>query len=194
MATIPNHRQIHAQLLIGRTDGETWVDVSDFLAKANVECGSIEDLGTGTGTDIGVRTLDFTLQNDGQNTQVWYSDDVLGDSADLWGDTTDIIGDTKDDLLPFLISILGAPDWLRESFAPKDKNSDWNNFDGKWNPLLWPYRGVALRVAITPPGVTPKDTDWIILFEGYMGDSIKTDHHSVSVMCRDKSKALRLSH
>lgn len=194
MATIPNHRQIHAQLLIGRTDGHTWVDVSDYLKSVTVECGSIEDLGTGTGTDIGVRTLDFTLQNDGQNTQVWYSDDVLGDSADLWGDTTDIIGDTKDDLLPFLISILGAPDWLRESFAPKDKNSDWNNFDGKWNPLLWPYRGVALRVAITPPGDTPKDTDWIILFEGYMGDSIKTDHHSVSVMCRDKSKRLSDCH
>lgn len=188
MATISNHREIHAQLLIGRTDGQTWVDVSSYLKDATVECGSIEDLGTGTGTDIGVSTLDFTLQNDGQNTQVWYSDDVLGDSGDLWGDTTDIIGDTADDLMPFLISVLGPPDWLRESFAPRDKNSDWNKFGGKWAPLLWPYREVALRVAITEAGVTP--LDWTTLFEGYMGDAIATDHHTVGVRCRDKSKRL----
>lgn len=56
-------RQIHAKLLIGRPNQENqeWVDVTDYLESIDVELGSIEDLGTGTGADIGVRTLSFTL-------------------------------------------------------------------------------------------------------------------------------------
>src|SRR5690554_2855651 len=63
MATIPRNRQIHKRLLIGRPDGTTWVDIADYLTSIEIELGSIEDLGTGTGSDIGVRSISFDLRN-----------------------------------------------------------------------------------------------------------------------------------
>lgn len=188
MATIPSDRQVHAKLEIARPDGLTWVDVTDYLASAEVELGSIEELGTGTGADIGVRALEFTLKNDGANIHFWLLTDVIGDSEDMLGVDTDVIGDSQDNAMPWFASLLGDPQWGRNSFAPRDKMSDWNNHGGTWSPLLWPYRPVSLSVAVTSPGVAP--TQWARLFEGYLGDNIATDHHAVSVSCRDKSKRL----
>jgi hypothetical protein len=179
---------VHAKLEIARPDGTTWVDVTDYLVSAEVELGSIEELGTGTGADIGVRTLTFELKNNGANIYFWLIADIVGDSEDAIGSDIDAIGGSQDDVLPWLSTLLGEPKWGRNSFAPRDKMSDWNNHGGTWSPLLWPYRPVSLSVAVTSPGVAP--TQWARLFEGYLGDNIATDHHAVSVSCRDKSKRL----
>ena len=144
MATIPRNRQIHKRLLIGRPDGQTWVDVADYLSSIEIELGSIEQLGTGTGTDIGVRSATFELRN------------VPG-----------------------------------ERFAPRDRTSPWNQLNGEWAPLLWPYREVVFQTAVTAPGASPAPQDWITIFEGYMGDSIVTESHKVTVSLRDKSKLLQ---
>lgn len=175
---IPANRQIHAKLEIIRPSGR--VDVTPYLESAEVELGSIEDLGTGTGADIGVRTLTFSLRNDGQRVQYWDTDTLLGDSEKVLGDTEDGVD---------LTAIIGAGKWARRSFAPRDKQSDWNVVAGEWEPLLWPYRGVVFQVAVTAPGMAPNN--WITLFEGYLGDSITTEPHRVTVRCRDKSKRLQ---
>lgn len=177
---IPTNRQIHAKLEIIRPSGR--VDVTPYLEAAEVELGSIQDLGTGTGADVGVRTLSFRLRNNGQKVHYWELDSVLGDS-----DT--VIGNIDDDV--DIIAILGNPKSARHSFAPMDKGSKWNLVDGQWVPLLWPNREVVFRVAITTPGVKPSDNDWITLFEGYLGDSIVTEAHTITVTCRDKSKRLQ---
>jgi hypothetical protein len=175
---IPTNRQIHAKLEIIRPSGR--VDVTPYLESAEVELGSIEDLGTGTGADIGVRTLTFTLRNDGQMVRYWGTEDVLGDSEDILGDSGDVAN---------LGAILGEGKLARNSFAPRDKTSGWNLVGGKWDPLLWPYRGVVFQVAVTAPGMAPNN--WITLFEGYLGDNITTEPHMVTVRCRDKSKRLQ---
>jgi len=175
---IPTNRQIHAKLEIIRPSGR--VDVTPYLEAAEVELGSIEDLGTGTGADIGVRTLTFSLRNDGQHVQYWDTDTLLGDSEKVLGDTEDGVD---------LTAIIGAGKWARRSFAPRDKQSDWNVVAGEWEPLLWPYRGVVFQVAVTAPGMAPNN--WITLFEGYLGDNITTEPHRVTVHCRDKSKRLQ---
>lgn len=175
---IPTNRQIHAKLEIIRPSGR--VDVTPYLEAAEVELGSIEDLGTGTGADIGVRTLTFSLRNDGQRVQYWDTDTLLGDSEKVLGDTEGGVD---------LTAIIGAGKWARRSFAPRDKQSDWNVVAGEWEPLLWPYRGVVFQVAVTAPGMAPNN--WITLFEGYLGDNITTEPHRVTVRCRDKSKRLQ---
>jgi len=60
------NREIHGSLLVKRPNDE-WVELIDYVTNVEVELGSIEDLGTGSGADIGVRTLDFSLHNDGTN-------------------------------------------------------------------------------------------------------------------------------
>lgn len=64
--TIAPFRDIHTRLWIGRTDGVTWTDVTGCLSKVDVELGDVSGLGVGgTGTDLGVRRMTFTLRNDG---------------------------------------------------------------------------------------------------------------------------------
>ena len=66
MGTIPHDRQIHTRLSIGRTDGVTWADLTDCLARATVELGDVSGLGAeGTGGDMPVRRMTMTLRNDG---------------------------------------------------------------------------------------------------------------------------------
>lgn len=187
---IPTHRQIHLSFLISRPDG-TWQDLSDYVTSANVDLGNVTDIGTGTGADIGVRTLEITLNNDGQNVLHWDTETLLGDSEAVFGDTEDVIGDSNAKALPFLTKLLGTPKWARHSFAPRDRKSSWNTIDGQWKPLLWPYREAVLSVAITEPGVTPLPEDWVTLFEGYLGDNIPTEQHSITLQVRDKSKRLQ---
>src|SRR5690606_5255048 len=65
MSTIARERQIHANLQIGRPDGVTWTDVSDYLVSATVELGDISGVGTGqSGVDGVVRRASFVLRND----------------------------------------------------------------------------------------------------------------------------------
>jgi parallel beta-helix repeat protein len=66
MGTIPNDRQIHTRLSIGRTDGVTWADLTDCLARAHIELGDVSGLGAdGTGGDMPVRRMTIVLRNDG---------------------------------------------------------------------------------------------------------------------------------
>ncbi len=66
MSTIPADRQIHTKLSIGRTDGSTWSDLTDCLARARIELGDVTGLGAeGSGGDMPVRRMTMTLRNDG---------------------------------------------------------------------------------------------------------------------------------
>lgn len=63
--TIPSDREIVIQLFIGRTDGVTYKEVTDWLTDASVNLGDFSTLGTGnSGADSVVRQLEFTLHND----------------------------------------------------------------------------------------------------------------------------------
>src|SRR5690606_3976446 len=93
MPTIARERQIHANLQIGRPDGITWEDVTDYLASATVELGDISGIGTGqSGVDGVVRRMTFTLRNDRagmpgdsfsprDRQSAWNQFDVDGDGA-----------------------------------------------------------------------------------------------------------------
>lgn len=143
-ATIAPDRQLHTRLVVGRTDGATWVDLTDCLARATIELGDVTGLGTdGTGGDMPVRRMTMTLRND------------------------------------------GAP------LSPHIQGSSWNQFGGKYAPLLWPMREVILDVATTAPGFAPSTGDWTRLFHGYLGDSVAVDGDAVTCECRDLAKRLQ---
>jgi hypothetical protein len=65
---IPRDRGLKTQLLIGRTDGETWEDLAPFLKRAEVSLGDVAAIGSeASGVDSVVRTIDFTLRGDNDN-------------------------------------------------------------------------------------------------------------------------------
>ncbi|MBW2084429.1 MAG: hypothetical protein JRI54_00135 [Deltaproteobacteria bacterium] len=99
---IPSDRKIYTKLYIGRTDGETWEDVTEYLSRLEIEQGDVSGVGTGSGVDGVVRRMSFTLHNDENN-----------------------------------------------SFAPRDRNSSWNQFSGSYAPLLWPNREVQFQARVT---------------------------------------------
>jgi hypothetical protein len=74
---------------------------------------------------------------------------------------------------------------------PQDQNSTWNKVGGQYNPLLAPMREITILTAITLPGVTPTNHDWIGLFHGYLGDGIRVEGDTVRVNCRSLSKRLQ---
>jgi len=55
-------RKIEAKLLIGRPDGETWEDVTEYVRRVEVDLGNVDDVGTGLGSDSPVRQCSFVLQ------------------------------------------------------------------------------------------------------------------------------------
>src|SRR5690606_15853442 len=62
---VPASRRIRARLNIGRPDGATWQDVTDYLASARISLGDVRFLGTGNeGVDERVRTATFVLRQD----------------------------------------------------------------------------------------------------------------------------------
>lgn len=75
------------------------------------------------------------------------------------------------------------------NFSPTDQTSPWNQFDGEYAPLLYPYREVQLKAAVTAPGGTP--STWTTLFHGYLGDEISVEGRTASCLCRDLSKRLQ---
>jgi hypothetical protein len=79
------------------------------------------------------------------------------------------------------------------NFAPQDRDSPWNRFNDSYVPLIWPGREVSVRSAVTSPGVVPVENDWLTVFRGVLGDSIKPDPDNglVSCQCRDLSKLLQ---
>ena len=77
------------------------------------------------------------------------------------------------------------------ALSPHVRSSSWNQFGGKYAPLLWPMREVMLDVATTTPGTAPQSGDWVRLFHGYLGDSIQVDGDSITCECRDLAKGLQ---
>lgn len=152
--TIPHNRKIHTQLVIGRTDGVTWEDVTGYLERATVELGSIEDAGTeNQGGDSVVRRLDFTLRNERVYSPNW-PDTISQDDQYIIGDDTDIIGDENDSAEALIDMLFNAShnNYVSGGFHPLDKQSIWNQFNGSYSPLLWSLREVVLRVAIQENG------------------------------------------
>src|SRR5690606_29930117 len=116
------------------------------------------------------------------------NDRVAG--APFWADSDFVPGDRflpDDELVDdastngeWLVRLLNAPPRRQgDSFSPRDRWSTWNSWDGQLAPLLWPNREVVLRVAVTDIGVTPTEADWITLFHGLLGDSIRTSGPTV---------------
>ena len=61
-------RQIFTKFFIGRSDGVTFEEVSDFLTSYSIEEGDISSLGTGnTAADAVAKIMNFTLHNDENN-------------------------------------------------------------------------------------------------------------------------------
>src|SRR5690606_6505635 len=115
MPTIARERQIHANLQIGRPDGVTWQDVSDYLASATVELGDISGIGTGqSGVDGVVRRASFVLRNDRTlNVLLWPADGtVLGDRLLPGDDTVDGAADEGEWLSRLLDQ---TPDYYSDS-------------------------------------------------------------------------------
>jgi len=184
---ISNSRQIHAKLEIQRPDS-SWVDVSDYLVRAEVNLGNVDQVGTGNaGVDGVVRTMSFTLQNSGALIPAW-DEATAQDETYVVGDELDVVGDELDGAEVLINLLFGTTnEWARNSFSPKDANSEWN----QPSPLLWPNRRVRFQVAVTAVGATPTAGDWVTLHEGYLGDLIRTDAHTVTCECRDLAKRLQ---
>lgn len=129
----------------------TWTDVTSYLSNATVELGDISALGTGSsGVDGVVRTLDFTLRQDRVFLPAW-PDTVAADELYVVGDdVTTVVGDENDGGEVLINLLFGVDNTLAgsESFAPRDRESSWNQFSGAYSPLLWPNRETILRVAL----------------------------------------------
>jgi hypothetical protein len=60
--------RLHIRVNIGRPDGITWVDVTQFVSPFRISCGSIDEIGTeNAGVDTGVKMLEITLNGDESN-------------------------------------------------------------------------------------------------------------------------------
>jgi hypothetical protein len=78
-----------------------------------------------------------------------------------------------------------------DRFEPLDTTSPWNQVGMSYVPLLFPNRLVRFSVAITAAGVAPSPSDYFPLFEGYLGDSIKSNGFFLVCECRDRAKFLQ---
>jgi hypothetical protein len=87
-------------------------------------------------------------------------------------------------------SLKNFNDW---NFAPQDRESRWNSINGSYVPLVWPGREVYVRNAVTNLGVAPLENDWVTMFHGILGDSIKPEPENgqITCQCRDLSKLLQ---
>jgi hypothetical protein len=144
---IATNRAIHCLFYIGRPDGQTWVELHDYVTNFSVELGDTSGVGAeSSGADGMARTLTFTLKN--------------------------------------------RQDY---NFSPRDRNSPWNQFNGQYAPLIWPNREVMIKVAVLSLGFLPVEADWLTIFHGYLGDSIKPNAEDGTLVCqcRDLSKRLQ---
>lgn len=109
----------------------------------------------------------------------------LGDVASVGTGSAGVDGVVRQ--LSFTLRNDGA-----HSFAPRDRASAWNNFGGAYAPLLWSNRECVLRVAIKNPGETPAAEDWVPLFYGILGASIRVDSRGAEVRAQGWDLARRL--
>src|SRR5690606_654438 len=146
-ATIPRERSIHAEIEVGRPDGETWVPIKDYVSSITVELGDVSAIGTGqSGVDGVVRRLNFSIHNDRSlPVRVWPKDGTVPRSRTLnEADTVPAAGTNSE----WLIRLLGqTPSIKGESFASRVRTSGWNYFECEYEPLLWPTRDVVFRAA-----------------------------------------------
>lgn len=81
---------------------------------------------------------------------------------------------------------------LDNRLTPQDQNSSWNQFGGEYSPLLDSMREIMIAAAITAPGISPAQSDWIGLFHGYLGDRIRTEAEGDRIMITCRSLSARL--
>lgn len=174
MPTIPANRKIFPKLYIGRTDGTTWVDVTDYLDSAYVDEPDV---------DSRISTLQFTLRNDRVLMPVW-DESIVRDEAEVVGDESDVVADESDGAEALINLLFDVDNALRgDTFAPLDRQSSWNLVSESYAPLLWANREVVLRVAITSTPVQELGTTMIIGEAVGTGDSSETaftlDHYPI---------------
>lgn len=78
-------------------------------------------------------------------------------------------------------------------FSPLDQTSSWNQFAGEYDPLLWPNRQAIFYVAIQEQGepLPIYPDDYFVLFQGYIGDEIRSAGPVVECELRDLAKRLQ---
>src|SRR5690625_4496333 len=145
--TIPLQRIVRARVEVLRR-GE-WVDLSGFLAKAELNRGDHTGVGVNpSGTDGVAKTATITLKNRGSMQHYWQStlfrqsEEVLGESNDpvAWS------GDPGQKLLEWLLG--PSAGWARENLSPRDRTSPVNlvEEDGQlvYDPLLWTNKQIRV--------------------------------------------------
>lgn len=150
MALIPNNRQIFNRVFISRPDGVTYEDVSSYVTKIELERGDVSAVGTGqTGADGVIQLATIELQADGSQVDVYWQDTIAREETEVVGDETFIVGDEEDGAERLINLLFNTTEYFtRNSFAPLDKHSKLNWFNGEYAPLLWPNRTIYIRTAI----------------------------------------------
>ena len=154
MPTIPHNRIITGQLVIGRSNGITYEDVTDYLERVEIELGNIDAVGTGNqGGDSVVRRANFVLRNSRSRIPNWPASTTQNEDHVIGNETT-IIGNEKSGTAQLVDRLFGTihKNYKNDSLHFRDKQSNWNYFNGSYDPLLSPEREVVLRVAIRENG------------------------------------------
>ena len=184
----------HIRFFVSRPDGHTWEDLSNYLSYAEVELGKLTRFGATIGVDQVVRQATFVLSHTRQMMPAW-STSLSAPSSRVVGQPGTVIGTPGTSGTAFINQLFGGGadyQWAGEgSFHPLDRRSPWNYWNGQYNPLLFSRRECILEVAFTPAGEQPGPYDWVRLFEGVIGDSIRNKGGgSVEFVCRDRAKLL----
>src|SRR5690606_36498314 len=118
---------------------------------------------------------------------------------DVWHDITHrvhrgTVRHTNDDPVATLdLTLLNGEGF--DSIAPRVKTSPLNRAeDGSYSPLLDRYNEIMVEAAISTDGSEP--TDFVPVFHGLLGDSIRTEHDPeagvvVHLQARDMAKRLQ---
>src|SRR5690606_35021609 len=162
--TIPLRRTVKTRVEVLR-QGD-WIDISRFLARAEVNHGDHTGIGVNpSGTDGVARTATITLKSSGSMRRYWPST-LSRLSSDLLGDSEERVAWSNEDASAILEWLFGpAAGWTRENLAPRDRTSPINlvqvGNDLIYDPLLW--SGKEIRVwGRTLAGLTPQSEQQIV--------------------------------
>src|SRR5690606_13211630 len=104
---------------VSRPDGQTWEDLSDYLAYAEVELGQIKRFGATAGVDQVVRQATFILSHTRQMTPAWKRS-LSAPASRVVGQDTEIIGTSTTSGVVLINKLFGTEhQWAGEgSFHP----------------------------------------------------------------------------